>query len=458
MKKLLILLLLIGLQNALFAQRPLIYKIEADSVKITNSCDTAELIIENHTQTVPGFLYNKGRGRTEFRPGAIKINESIYIIGGDTLYIPHVNANNGTSIVNGNVVLGNDLGSSSAALTNTREIPLNNQNVVFTGNGKVGIGTNNPRDLIEIGTPVYRRDSATANLRFTYMNEPTRYYNTVWNKFTGDPWENQIGFSLTNQGNTVTPVIISADSKIHFKDHVICSGDVGINKEYPRGMLDLVPLNDDPNVNAIVLGGADGYHYHSIKTSFHGAWAPENKIRFYVYKGNDLPDTAQVNPLNLLGDGNAIFNGNIGLQKTSPSAHIHIGPGASAVGTAPIKLTAGTLLAAPEDGAIEFDGANLYFTENATRYKLSKILSGQHTTNFGGPVAAFSSLTASFAVWGAQPGDVVNVSANTGAVNPTSIIITAYVTSANTVTLQAYNASNSAVTIASDTYKVRIIK
>jgi hypothetical protein len=34
-----------------------VYTIKADSVKITN-CDSAELIIENHTQGVPGFLYN----------------------------------------------------------------------------------------------------------------------------------------------------------------------------------------------------------------------------------------------------------------------------------------------------------------------------------------------------------------------------------------------------------------
>lgn len=44
-----------------------IYPIKADSVRIYNTKDTAELILENHTQTVNGFLYNKGRGRTEFR-------------------------------------------------------------------------------------------------------------------------------------------------------------------------------------------------------------------------------------------------------------------------------------------------------------------------------------------------------------------------------------------------------
>lgn len=43
------------------------YPIKADSVRIYNTKDTAELILENHTQQVNGFLYNKDRGRTEFR-------------------------------------------------------------------------------------------------------------------------------------------------------------------------------------------------------------------------------------------------------------------------------------------------------------------------------------------------------------------------------------------------------
>jgi hypothetical protein len=71
------------MENTLHAQY--IYTIKADSVKITNTCDTAELIIENHTQTVPGFLFNKGRGRTEFRRGLINLNENTYLIGADTL-------------------------------------------------------------------------------------------------------------------------------------------------------------------------------------------------------------------------------------------------------------------------------------------------------------------------------------------------------------------------------------
>jgi hypothetical protein len=85
MKKILFLLLLLSLKKSMQAQTgPYIYTIKADSVKITNTCDTAELIIENHTQNVLGFLYNKGRGRTEFRR-AQRLDDSTLVLGGDTM-------------------------------------------------------------------------------------------------------------------------------------------------------------------------------------------------------------------------------------------------------------------------------------------------------------------------------------------------------------------------------------
>ena len=59
----------------------------ADSVKITN-CDSAELIIENHTQDVPGFLFNSGRGRTIFKRPLTKVNDNLYLVGADSLQIP----------------------------------------------------------------------------------------------------------------------------------------------------------------------------------------------------------------------------------------------------------------------------------------------------------------------------------------------------------------------------------
>ncbi|MFT3676807.1 MAG: hypothetical protein QM781_13015 [Chitinophagaceae bacterium] len=63
------------------------YKIKADSVKITNDSCTAELILENSTKHINGYLYNRGNGRTEFKSILTKINDSVYTVGGDTLLL-----------------------------------------------------------------------------------------------------------------------------------------------------------------------------------------------------------------------------------------------------------------------------------------------------------------------------------------------------------------------------------
>ena len=82
MKRTLCLIALSCLANTIIAQY--VYTIKADSVKVTN-CDSSELIIENHTQNVPGFLFNTGNGRTVFKRGAQRLNDSSYLIGADTL-------------------------------------------------------------------------------------------------------------------------------------------------------------------------------------------------------------------------------------------------------------------------------------------------------------------------------------------------------------------------------------
>jgi hypothetical protein len=72
------------LKRSLHAQY--VYTIKADTVKIINTCDTAELIIENHSQTVPGFLFNKGREDPEFRSVA-QLDDTTVVIGGDSIHL-----------------------------------------------------------------------------------------------------------------------------------------------------------------------------------------------------------------------------------------------------------------------------------------------------------------------------------------------------------------------------------
>lgn len=56
----------------------------------------------------------------------------------------------------------------------------------------------------------------------------------------------------------------------------------------------------------------------------------------------------------------------------TPSAIMHLAAGAAAAGSAPVKLTLGPLLTAPEAGAIEFDGPEVYATTSTpTRKRLA---------------------------------------------------------------------------------------
>jgi hypothetical protein len=52
---------------------------------------------------------------------------------------------------------------------------------------------------------------------------------------------------------------------------------------------------------------------------------------------------------------------------TAPGANLEIGAGVATAGGAPIKLNAGVNLTTPENGTIEFDGTNLYFTVGGVR-------------------------------------------------------------------------------------------
>jgi len=58
------------------------------------------------------------------------------------------------------------------------------------------------------------------------------------------------------------------------------------------------------------------------------------------------------------------ITGYIGIATVTPTAFLHIGPGGSVAGSAPLKLSAGTKLATPEAGTIEYDGNVIYSTRN----------------------------------------------------------------------------------------------
>ena len=70
---------------------------------------------------------------------------------------------------------------------------------------------------------------------------------------------------------------------------------------------------------------------------------------------------------------NILSGGNVGIGQSSPTAVLHLKAGTATANTAPLKFTSGTNLTTPENGALEYDGTNLYFTVGGVRKTIQLI-------------------------------------------------------------------------------------
>lgn len=130
-------------------------------------------------------------------------------------------------------------------------------------------------------------------------------------------------------------------------------------------------------------------------------------------------------------------NGRLGLLTSSPTARFHLVAGTATASTAPLKLTAGTNLAIPEAGAIEFDGTNYFVTSSTTRYTLAKTLTNTATLDFPDTgIGVSSDLTIN--VTGAADGDAVVLGVPNVAV-PAFGTYMAWVSSSGVVTIRYTN-------------------
>ncbi len=142
------------------------------------------------------------------------------------------------------------------------------------------------------------------------------------------------------------------------------------------------------------------------------------------------------------------------------SAALHIGAGGTTTAnTAPLKLAVAgsSLLATPETGAVEVNtSGTLFYTPASTRYELSTILKGSATLDFPNTLTQISS-DLTITVTGAADGDPVMVGVPNGSVQDNTSY-TAWVSSANTVTVRFSNHSASSHDPASGTFKVVVNK
>ena len=153
------------------AQAQEVYTIKADSVKIANPCDSAELIIENHTQGVlGGFLYNTGNGRTIFKQlAAGDVPALPYINQGSTAMNQSFNLGTGTGTlatlkVTSAVDLGNALDINFRNVQNTVNIggiALSSFNTLYLYNTSVGIDS--AGDIRNTGNIILGTNGASIN-------------------------------------------------------------------------------------------------------------------------------------------------------------------------------------------------------------------------------------------------------------------------------------------------------
>jgi hypothetical protein len=116
------------------------------------------------------------------------------------------------------------------------------------------------------------------------------------------------------------------------------------------------------------LGNPVGQYYadiagNTVNLRFRGT----TTLNFRGLAGTSL---FQMNQLGVTRFVNDIFVGGLA---TAPTATVHIAAGSAAAGGAPLKLTAGTNLTTPENGAFEYDGTTLFFTTGGVRRTVNLI-------------------------------------------------------------------------------------
>lgn len=181
MRNPIVLLVFLSLGLHLRAQQKVTtYTITADSVLLT-SCDSSELIIQNHTQNVPGFLFNTGNGRTIFKRALQPLGSSSWLIGADTLNLG----------ANAWLQGGNSFSTTGVLGTldnNNLDLYTNGAGRArITNNGKIGIATTAPAQTLDVYGNVNLNDSVGRPTFAAYMldelpvlsfgNEVGLYYN-----------------------------------------------------------------------------------------------------------------------------------------------------------------------------------------------------------------------------------------------------------------------------------------
>jgi len=275
-----------------------VYTIKADSVKITN-CDSAELILENHTQNIPGFLFNTGNGRTIFKRALQPIGNNMYIIGADTLQLSP----------NGWVQGGNAFGAPGVLGT------LDNHSLNIMTNGAIrskfdSLGGFSHYGTAWFGDNVTMDNYKTLSVGGTYVvDNPNGRYITCM------PSED---FRVTS----------GMGGYVYFNGNATLGTHQGYNV--------ILEPNDAPSIsitNSVPSPSSTTFTFLNLRNDgpkkgvintldFNGeAYGGTTAVDLYLYPGKELYSGNQANTI-LAFDGSA-QRGNVGIGTGAPSAQLH---------------------------------------------------------------------------------------------------------------------------------------
>lgn len=306
-------------------------------------------------------------------------------------------ARNGASLDTSNfVVLGEDIGAPStpAVLLSSREIPManffinwfNGATVFSTINATTPtaqllevqgiVGAGNDSEIVNFSADTTAAGSSATILEMdatvpapagigssgAFIAQTVNGVQTFFMAYDGQTfWKNlttgRTFFAISDANELVGPVGQAMLQIQPIYNTSIPAGnlfDISMTGSFTAagGALGLVQILQAPQINqtAGATGKIVGIQFVPGITSITGQLiAYENSIGDVLLQSNAT-------------------SGRTGVHNNSTlTAWLHIGPGTTAANTGPLKLTAGPLVAVPEDGLLEYDGTNYYKTIGVTR-------------------------------------------------------------------------------------------
>lgn len=284
-------------------------------------------------------------------------------IGRVALYYNTTGSNN--LAIGANALYKNTTGDNNIAIGNTvlSQAQTATDNIGI-GNNAMGSGAVTGHNNVAIGsTNLYYNTTGAGN---TAIGKGTLYKNTTGNNNIGIG-SNAVSYCQTvsgligigsNAGNKISAggysVIIGSDmsqSNLATMERSVAIGSVNVAK-----MTSLT--------NSTILGyniQADDSH-----TALQNVIAINTGRRTMTLSKDNYINIANVIYANTFTVGRE----QVGIGVDNPSARLHLPASTVDGGSAPIKITAGTLMGSAENGAFEFDGTHLYFTIGSTRHTI----------------------------------------------------------------------------------------